>query len=738
MSSRTIVTSVALAAIFIVSPSAQAPNKVDFARDVQPLLRQYCVGCHGPAQQMSGFRLDRRRDAFRGGTSVDIGPGNSEGSKLFQRLIGSDYGQQMPPTGALAPDKIAVIKAWIDQGAEWPDDVSGEMPPMPPDPGALKLIAAIHRRDTAEIRALVATNPSAVNRRGAAGWTPLMEATLNSDKDMVGRLLDASADSNLRDDAGATALMWAAGDVDKARLLLDHGADPNAKSADARTPVMIAAGFRGSRAAVALLLDRGADPSAMAPDGSTPLSEAAYAGDAAVFHLLLQRGAKAQAAGVLALYLATTFGCEPCVVDLVPAFDRTLLTGAMAELAPPDGDGRTIRWFLDRGADAIGPRDAKIPMLVRASSSDLMLVDAVRALIKRGADVNATMSDGTTALGLARLRGDKRVVQLLLAAGARDSARPPEPPSPHPAETIKVALSRTLRLVQQSDVTFLRKTGCVSCHNNSLTAMAVSTARRKGFAIDEQIAHQQEMKIIAFLESWRERVLQNVGVPGDSDGASYFLLGLAAERHPPDEVTDAVARFLKTRQSADGRWHVVAHRPPLESSDIEVTAASMRALQVYAPDGHQTEYRPSIAAAAAWLAQARARTTEDRAFQLLGLAWAGRDAITLRRYARALLAEQRPDGGWAQLPSIASDAYATGQVLVALAESGSVASRDRAYARGVKFLLNTQLEDGSWFVRTRAVPIQPHYESGFPHGRNQFISAAGTNWAAMALALGAE
>ena len=140
----------------------------------------------------------------------------------------------------------------------------------------------------------------------------------------------------------------------------------------------------------------------------------------------------------------------------------------------------------------------------------------------------------------------------------------------------------------------------------------------------------------------------------------------------------------------------------------------MRALQVYAPDGHQAEYRPSIAAAAAWLAQARARTTEDHVFQLLGLAWAGRDAITLRRYARALLAEQRPDGGWAQLPSIASDAYATGQVLVALAESGRVASRDRAYARGVKFLLNTQLEDGSWFVRTRAVPIQPYFESWFP------------------------
>src|SRR2546423_14091831 len=112
---RTIVTSVAIAAILIVSLSAQAPNTVDFAKDVQPLLRQSCYGCHGPTQQMNGFRLDRRRDAMRGGTIAVIGPGNGDGSRLYQRLIGSQYGVQMPPTGALRPEQVAMIKAWIDQ-----------------------------------------------------------------------------------------------------------------------------------------------------------------------------------------------------------------------------------------------------------------------------------------------------------------------------------------------------------------------------------------------------------------------------------------------------------------------------------------------------------------------------------------------------------------------------------------------------------------------------------------------
>jgi Planctomycete cytochrome C. len=53
---------------------AQAPAKVDFRRDVQPLLRANCVGCHGPTQQMNGFRLDRRSAAMRGGTLAMSGP----------------------------------------------------------------------------------------------------------------------------------------------------------------------------------------------------------------------------------------------------------------------------------------------------------------------------------------------------------------------------------------------------------------------------------------------------------------------------------------------------------------------------------------------------------------------------------------------------------------------------------------------------------------------------------------
>ena len=80
-----------------------------------------------------------------------------------------------------------------------------------------------------------------------------------------------------------------------------------------------------------------------------------------------------------------------------------------------------------------------------------------------------------------------------------------------------------------------------------------------------------------------------------------------------------------------------------------------------------------------------------------------------------------------------ADAYATGQALYALHASG-MPPRDRVYQRGVAYLLRTQLEDGTWFVRSRAFGFQPYFETGFPHGVDQFISAAATSWAVIALA----
>src|SRR5690348_5666160 len=120
--------------------AARAEDAVDFGRDVQPLLKAHCHECHGPKQQKNGLRLDRRRDALRGGTMTMIGPGNSGASRLYLRLITDQYGPQMPPTGPLDPEQLNIIKLWIDQGATWPDDLAGEAPAAPPDPKAARMM----------------------------------------------------------------------------------------------------------------------------------------------------------------------------------------------------------------------------------------------------------------------------------------------------------------------------------------------------------------------------------------------------------------------------------------------------------------------------------------------------------------------------------------------------------------------------------------------------------------------
>jgi prenyltransferase beta subunit len=216
----------------------------------------------------------------------------------------------------------------------------------------------------------------------------------------------------------------------------------------------------------------------------------------------------------------------------------------------------------------------------------------------------------------------------------------------------------------------------------------------------------------------------------------YMLLGLDAEHYKADLNTDSVAMFLKNRQAPDGQWpyQFADSRPPICSDYIGQTAISMRALQLYAPKTDKTAYDQSIQLAANWILKQQARTNEDRVWRLVGLYWGGKDKDATQNAMRELLASQRPDGGWGDLDVMESSAYATGRALVALQTAG-LSTSNPAYERGVQYLLKTQQEDGSWYVATRAMGFQPYFDAGFPHGYNQWVSAAGTSWATMALSL---
>jgi squalene cyclase len=203
---------------------------------------------------------------------------------------------------------------------------------------------------------------------------------------------------------------------------------------------------------------------------------------------------------------------------------------------------------------------------------------------------------------------------------------------------------------------------------------------------------------------------------------------------PSSSSTDAWVYYLAAKQRQAGNWHGMATRTPIQDGDISRTALAIRALSVYGIPARKAEFSGRINSAAAWLVAQQPHSTEERIMQLLGLAWAGANRPLRETRTGELMKLQRADGGWGQTPNLVSDAYATGQVLYALHELGQPAS-DPGIQRGIAFLLRTQAEDGTWHVMSRAMKIQPYFESGFPYEHDQWISQSGTAWAAMALAV---
>jgi ankyrin repeat protein len=714
-----------LAALSVWSMSAaDAPAKVDFGRDIQPLLREHCVECHGPSQQMKGLRLDRRRDALPsrvGANGARIVPGDSARSVLFRRLTGTKSGPQMPPAGALPEQKIRLIQAWIDQGAAWPDELSGDRSAAVADAIVEKMRMALREGKADELQRLVKASPKSVNAKGQDGWTPLMYAALYGNVENSTLLLDRGALVNARNDAGGTALMYAVDDAAKTKLLLERGADPNLCSGEGRTALLIAVANSGSYPVVKLLLEKGADAKLRLPDGRGALALAVM--DPQVLQLLLDQGATKP----LPLSFAMAMSCRECFEMLLPHAQPADLNAALRG-ATITGNLPVINMLLERGAQAP-------PTILQAAALSPTLIPAatIRTFLSRGANPSFKTSFGLTTLDFAKRQGNDGLVEVLMEAGIREQSPDSVIARPKPAGSVRVAVERAIPPLQRADIAFLERGGCVSCHNNSLTAMTVSAARSRGIRVNEEIASSQLRRIAAFLQDNGERGLEQEGIPGGIDTISYILLGMAAEKYPSDAITDIWARYVKNNQSPDGRFKCRSVRPPLETSDFQVTAATIRSLLVYAPYSHKTEYSKAVERAIRWLERAEPASTEDHVFQILGLIWGGGSRETIRKAASELLALQRSDGGWGQIPALASDGYATGQALVALRESESLAPGDAQYQRGVRYLVNSQMEDGSWLVRTRSPSFQPYFDSDFPHGYDQFISAAASNWAVMAL-----
>ena len=723
-----------LAAQSQLPPPASAA--VDYEQDVKPLLVQHCYSCHGPEVQQSGLRLDRRQNALRGGDyGPVIIPGKSGDSKLIHRLVSGDGGMQMPPTGALLSEEIGVLRAWIDQGADFRNDVAEEAPPKPLDPRLAALIAAVRSEPRATVQPLVAANPDLVTATDPAGSTVLHHAAGFGAVDTLTLLLDAGVDLNAQNRRRSTPLFWAISDLAKVRLLLARGADVNVKQVEGRTPLYQAASLGNGNAVLQLLLANGADPNIAMANGRTPLMAAANRGDVEAMRLLIEAKAQVDAQngrGETALMLAAGHGNPDVVRFLLERGTdvrlRTKRSDTALGNAATAGNAEGVRMLLDHGAEVNVRNMRGYSPLMLAASSDTVPADVVTQLLANGADTSFVGDYDETARDLAAKRGDTKVTRLLGGLPPKSAAAAVAASHAPVARSVPDAVSAALGMMEKQSYNFIRIGGCNSCHSQDLPSAAAGYARSRGLPAPPEIPQLPES-----MRSSPERLmdLSVIAAPG----VGWQLVDFGMNGLPKTAYTDAAVHVIMAMQTPEGHWSTnESLRPPMNVGDFQAAAVCIFAMKHYTPAGSEAVAVEAIQQAVAWLEQAEPQTTQDRAFHALALAWANEGTARSKQSARALVAMQRPDGGWSQLPGTESDAYATGQVLFALATAAQMASTDPVYQKGVDYLLRTQAADGTWHVKSRAIWLQPYFESGFPYGQDQFISTAGTAWAAMALA----
>ena len=301
---------------------------------------------------------------------------------------------------------------------------------------------------------------------------------------------------------------------------------------------------------------------------------------------------------------------------------------------------------------------------------------------------------------------------------------------------IRDAAARNLALFQASQKHWFEVQRCGSCHHQYQPALAYRAAREHGIPFDEAIARADAAR--AFTYADLDKAVQYSWVLEPAVDDAYRLIAAEAAGVRPNLATAVTARVLTARQNRGGDWPSHRQRPPSSYSNFTFTALGVRAIQLYSHPTQKAEVAAHVALARRWFESHTAIDTEERTYKLLGLKWSGGDRASLAAAARDLAKTQEADGGWASLDGRVSEAYSTGQALVALHDAGGVPISDPNWRRGIDYLLKTQAPDGSWHVATRLYPpaplSPPYFESGLPYGHDQFLSAQAGAWGVMALA----
>jgi ankyrin repeat protein len=415
----------------------------------------------------------------------------------------------------------------------------------------------IRNNDLAALRKLIRDpGPKA---RAARGNSPLMYAAALGSLESMRLLLDAGADPDAANDFAATPLMWCAGDAAKVRLLLSKGAKADARSKLGRTPLLIAAAYDGATDAARLLIEKDADVNARDEGGTSVLEQAATTNHIELVRLLLAKGAAVNTAdggGITPLIAAAWNG------------DRN---GALVKLLLAHGAAVNVRSGDTLEVVKNGPIGLGRLTPLHAACG-IPSYEAVEALVKAGADVNAKDVRNATplAISVANDHADPRIIKLLLEKGAArepaidwarryqnpailplfglSPAKPTAPALTDASRSVRESIEKAFAVSQGAASRFLAAGGCVSCHAEHLNGIAVSAAKPLGVKADYDL-EARESSVTASLRGALEQALFQVqDPPAGVDSQQFSLMQMAGAGVAPTLGADSLVHHIAAMQ----------------------------------------------------------------------------------------------------------------------------------------------------------------------------------------------
>jgi hypothetical protein len=297
---------------------------------------------------------------------------------------------------------------------------------------------------------------------------------------------------------------------------------------------------------------------------------------------------------------------------------------------------------------------------------------------------------------------------------------------------VNATIGRGLRFLAKDALAWRKEHNCVSCHHAGLVIWAMHEAKIRGHVVDEPVLDEMT-RWVAQSGDGRTSLTRPVGRPKALNAKAVWLaLSLSAEPQPDAVSRKGLKRLretVKSDQTESGSWSSWPEtRPPIfGNSDESMTALATLAILPAAAAGDDSA-KSAQDKGVRWLT--KTKTDDDPqsiAMRLVLWQRMGRPAREWEPLVERIKERQKIDGGWSQSKEMASDAWATGQALYALACAG-IKTDAPVVTRAHAFLIRTQRADGSWPMTSRPT------KTGGEGSRSLIpITGAGSSWAILGL-----